>query len=566
MANPSSPAAAGHPTASYDPAEQRGYYSVSEVAALLGVSRVSIWRWISAGRLPVSRLGHRTVRIRREDVDRIVRPFRGHRAQTAVLLGDSVSALALQPGSKDHLVMFYDAEPFLIDRVVEFIAPALKSGDRVALVATPRHRAGVEERLLTAGVDVQTARHQGRYVVKDASRTLSRFMVAGSPDPARFEDVVRQLTADMGRGREVRIFGEMVALLVAQGNANAALRLESLWNQVQPKYPFSLLCAYPMREFRGNALTQLLADACSEHSSVIPTETYSALPEHDDRLREVTALQQKAASLEIEVAERRKVEEQLQRALADERAARDEAEAALRLRDEFLSIASHELRTPITVVGAQAQLMLRRLERTGEFDTERAVQALRSVGSQADKLARLVGQLLDVSRIDSGKLQLEATRTDLAQLVQHTVSATRSLTDEHRISVATPNSLEGSVDPLRLEQVLTNLLDNAIKYSPNGGAVEVVLRQPTATLIELSIRDHGMGVAPEKRHHIFERFYQAHEEPGNRGMGLGLFVSRQIVELHGGHITAEFPEDGGTRFVVRLPLLAPSIRQSAAAD
>jgi len=566
MANPSSPAAAGHPTASDDPAEQRGYYSVSEVAALLGVSRVSIWRWISAGRLPVSRLGHRTVRIRREDVDRLARPLRGHRAQSSVLLGDSLSALALRPGSKDHLVMFYDAEPFLIDSVVEFIAPALKSGDRAAIVATPRHRAGVEERLLAAGVDVQTARHQGRYVIKDASRTLSRFMVAGSPDQARFEDVVRQLTADMGRGREVRIFGEMVALLVAQGNANAALRLESLWNQVQPKYPFSLLCAYPMREFRGNSLTPLLTDACSVHSSVIPTEPYSALPEHDDRLREVAALQQKAASLEIEVAERRKVEEQLQRALADERAARDEAEAALRLRDEFLSIASHELRTPITVVGAQAQLMLRRLERTGEFDTERAVQALRSVGSQADKLARLVGQLLDVSRIDSGKLQLEATRTDLAQLVQHTVSATRSLTDEHRISVATPNSLEGSVDPLRLEQVLTNLLDNAIKYSPNGGAVEVVLRQPTATLIELSIRDHGMGVAPEKRHHIFERFYQAHEEPGNRGMGLGLFVSRQIVELHGGHITAEFPEDGGTRFVVRLPLLAPSIRQSAAAD
>src|SRR2546428_581915 len=462
MAHPSSPAAAGHPTASDDPAEQRGYYSVSEVAALLGVSRVSIWRWISAGRLPVSRLGHRTVRIRREDVDRIVRPFRGHRAQTAVVLGDSMSALALQPGSKDHLVMFYDAEPFLIDSVVEFIAPALKSGDRAALVATPRHRAGVEERLLTAGVDVQTARHQGRYVIKDASRTLSRFMVAGSPDPARFEDVVRQLTADMGRGREGR-----------------------------------------------------------------------------------------------------EVEEQLQGALADERAARDDAEAALRLRDEFLSIASHELRTPITVVGAQAQLMLRRLERTGEFDTERAVQALRSVGSQADKLARLVGQLLDVSRIDSGKLQLEATRTDLAQPAQHTVSATRSLlTDEHRISVATPNSLEGRVDPLRLEQVLTNLLDNAIKYSPYGGAVEVVLRQPTATLIELSIRDHGMGIAPEQRHHIFERFYQAHEEPGNRGMGLGLFVSRQIVELHGGQITAEFPEDGGTRFVVRLPLLAPSIRQS----
>src|SRR5919198_1309810 len=115
-------------------AEERGFYSVSDVAALLGVSRVTIWRWISAGRLPVSRLGHRTVRIRREDVDRIVRPFRGRRSQSAVLLGDSVSALSPEPGSKDHLVMFYDAEPFLIDSVVEFLAPALKSGHRAAIV------------------------------------------------------------------------------------------------------------------------------------------------------------------------------------------------------------------------------------------------------------------------------------------------------------------------------------------------------------------------------------------------------------------------------------------------
>jgi excisionase family DNA binding protein len=547
-------------------AEERGFYSVSEVAALLGVSRVSIWRWISAGRLPVSRLGHRTVRIRREDVDRIARPLRGRRSQTAVLLGDSVSAVALQPGSKDHLVMFYDAEPFLIDSVAEFLAPALKSGDRAAIVATPRHRAEVEERLLAAGVDVLTARHQARYVIKDAGTTLSRFMVAGWPDPARFEAVVRELTAETGHGREMRIYGEMVALLVAQGNARAALMLESLWNQVQPKYPFSILCAYPMRDFHGNAHTELMADACAQHSSVIPTERFSTLAERDDRLRAVAALQQKAASLEIEVAERRKVEEQLQRALAAERAARDEAEAALRLRDEFLSIASHELRTPITVVSAQAQLILRRLERTGEFDAERVVHALRSVGSQADKLARLVGQLLDVSRIDSGRLQLDPSRTDLAQLVQRAVSASQSLTDEHHISLTAPKSLDCRVDPLRLEQVLTNLLDNAIKYSPGGGAVEVVLGQPTPNWIELSIRDHGIGIAPDKREHIFERFYQAHEESGIRGMGLGLYVSRQIVELHGGQIATEFPEDGGTRFVVRLPLSAPSLQAATAAD
>jgi len=323
---------------------------------------------------------------------------------------------------------------------------------------------------------------------------------------------------------------------------------------VQPTYPFSILCAYPMREFHGDARTELMSDACSQHSSVIPTEGFSMLPVRDDRLREVAALQQKAASLEIEVAERRKVEEQLQRALAAERAARDEAEAALRLRDEFLSIASHELRTPITVLGAQAQLILRRLDRTGELDPERVVHALRSVGSQADKLARLVGQLLDVSRIDSGKLSLDPSRTDLAQLVQRAVSASQSLTDEHHIGLVAPRSLDCWVDPLRLEQVLTNLLDNAIKYSPGGGAVEVTLSQPTPTWIKLSIRDHGIGIAPDKREHIFERFYQAHEESGNRGMGLGLYVSRQIVELHGGSILVDAPPGRGTRIVVRLPL------------
>src|SRR5207244_9201002 len=121
-------------------------------------------------------------------------------------------------------------------------------------------------------------------------------------------------------------------------------------------------------------LAAMFAEVCSEHSSVVPTESYSGLDDTDDRLREIVALQQKAASLE--------------RALFAERAARDEAEAALRTREDFLSIASHELRTPITVLGAQAQVSLRRLERTGQLEPERVAQALRTIGSQADKLAR----------------------------------------------------------------------------------------------------------------------------------------------------------------------------------
>jgi signal transduction histidine kinase len=115
------------------------------------------------------------------------------------------------------------------------------------------------------------------------------------------------------------------------------------------------------------------------------------------------------------------------------------------------------------------------------------------------------------------------------------------------------------VDPLRLEQVVTNLLDNAVKYSPNGGAIKVTLalrraRDTAADWAELSVRDYGLGIPPEQRGQIFERFYQAHGNGHKSGLGLGLYISRQIVELHGGEICAEFPPDGGTRFVVRLPI------------
>jgi signal transduction histidine kinase len=110
------------------------------------------------------------------------------------------------------------------------------------------------------------------------------------------------------------------------------------------------------------------------------------------------------------------------------------------------------------------------------------------------------------------------------------------------------------VDPLRLEQVVTNLLDNAIKYSPEGGEIEVELAAPDPTAVRLCVRDRGMGIPPDKRARIFDRYYQAHGEGHLSGMGLGLYISRQIVELHGGRIAAEWPPEGGTHFVVTLPV------------
>jgi signal transduction histidine kinase len=145
----------------------------------------------------------------------------------------------------------------------------------------------------------------------------------------------------------------------------------------------------------------------------------------------------------------------------------------------------------------------------------------------------------------------------VSALVRDVVDAARNQVKDHLVVTDLPNELIAHVDPLRFEQVVTNLIDNAMKYSPEGGEIAVSLACAAGSdEICLVVRDHGVGVPTEHRDHIFDRFYQAHAGgplTSMAGMGLGLYISRQIVEQHGGTIEAEFPEDGGTRFVVKLP-------------
>lgn len=547
-------------------ADDRRYYSISEVAALLGVSRVSVWRWIRAGRLPVARLGHRTTRIAREDLERCLLQVSrsGSRASEDAYADSAAHAAARAPrgdwhdvGPTEHFVQFYEADAVLVEAVADYIGAALGAGEAGIVVATPSHRMDVEARLAARGLDLAAARASGSYVPLDAAETLARFMVDGEPDPDQFVQVVGGIIGRAAEGgRPVRAFGEMVALLAAEGHVEAAIRLEGLWNQLRVHQPFALFCAYPMDRLGGEALAALVGDVCAAHSRVIPAESYNALATADDRLRAIALLQQKARSLQAEVAQRAHAEERLREALEAERVARAAAEGALALRDEFLSVAAHELRTPITALTGHAQLAARRIERDGDLPPERVHQTLQVITGQASKLTRLIGRLLDVSRLQSGQLALEREPTDLAALVQQVVSAVQAASSRQVIRVEAPASLEARLDPLRLEQVLTNLLDNAIKFSPNRDPIDVVLVRPEPGVAELSVRDRGLGIPPEKRGQIFQRFYQAHAGDNRSGLGLGLYICRQIVELHGGAIQVDFPADGGTRFTVRLPLTA----------
>jgi signal transduction histidine kinase len=240
-------------------------------------------------------------------------------------------------------------------------------------------------------------------------------------------------------------------------------------------------------------------------------------------------------------------------AMRREQLARQTAEAAVRVRDEFLSIAAHELRTPIASLIGQAQLLQRRLGREGALSAARANPPIESIVRQSRKMARLISQLMDIARLEAGKLAVEAQMVELGELVEMAAADARDRTTTHRIVVRRQADVQASVDPLRIDQVLSNLLDNAIKYSPSGGAIEVSVVQPERSLVEIAVRDHGIGIPPDRLGRIFERFYQAHGDTYASGMGLGLYVSREIVGLHGGDLRVELPAGGGTRFVVTLP-------------
>jgi PAS domain S-box-containing protein len=244
------------------------------------------------------------------------------------------------------------------------------------------------------------------------------------------------------------------------------------------------------------------------------------------------------------------------RLLEAERAARAEATEAgdaIRLRDEFLSIAAHELKTPITSLLGSAQLLTRRMEQADLGLDTRTRDRVRTIESQAKRLGHLVSQLLDVSRVQAGRLMLDRRPTDVAELTRSVVSGLGERDEAPEIVVRGPEHATASIDALRIEQVLTNLLTNALKYGPREQPILVDI-QPDPGTLKISVRDFGPGIPRQRRRGLFDRFYQARAGDYRSGMGLGLYISRQIVEQHGGHIEAQFPNDGGTRLVVVLPV------------
>ncbi|MHB8576853.1 MAG: ATP-binding protein [Dehalococcoidia bacterium] len=696
-----------------------GFLSMSQAAALLGVSRMTLWRWAKAGRLPMARLGHRTVRISRADLDQLLVET-GSRGPTD---GSAMPAATYQ-----HAVQFYDRDEFLFDSVSRFLATGLRAGEVAIVVATPTHRAALEDSLRADGLDLSAARAAGRYVALDAAEMLSEFMVAGIPDPTRFDAVIGGLITQAVPNRRVRIFGEMVALLAEAGEHAAALCLEALWNALQQRQAFSLLCGYPLHDFGGADGGDQLEPVCAAHSHVIPTESYTTVVTEADRLTAIVALQQKAQRLEAEIAERQRAEAQLReehrlietlyrisatitaeldlttvvqtvtdaatevlgaavgafycrvdneqgesyelqarsgapeaglaavpmprdtamfsptthvsgavrlddvtadarfertvprdgllagqlpirsylavpvvtrtgeaigslcfghpergvfgaraerialgiathaaialdhaRLFREEKLARDAAQRALHMRDEFLGSISHDLRTPLTSITGLSQLLLRQAGRAPSVESARVTKSLRQVDASAARMAAMIDELLDLTRLESGRpLELNRSRTDAVALIRDIVGQHQRGTGIHRLEIVTELTTAAACwDSARMERALSNLLSNAVKYSPDGGTITVRLSTETTAgqaWLRLTVEDEGMGIPAADLPHIFERFHRAANVQGRiKGIGIGLAGAKQIIEQHGGTVRVESNEGVGTQVTVCMP-------------
>lgn len=253
-----------------------------------------------------------------------------------------------------------------------------------------------------------------------------------------------------------------------------------------------------------------------------------------------------------DITERKQAEIHHRQLLLEEQAARMEAEAASQAKDEFITIISHDLRSPVNSILGWTKLL-----QSGNLDAVTTSRALDAIERGATSQARLIEDLLDISRVIRGKLELKIGTVDLISIIES------AITTAHPSAVAKNISLNSLLpqditqicgDPQRFQQVLGNLLSNAIKFTPNQGQIEIKLEQ-TKTEIQITVSDTGRGISAEFLPHIFERYRQESSSHQTVGLGLGLAISRHIVELHGGTISATSSGEGqGATFMIQLPI------------
>ncbi|HEU5104162.1 MAG TPA: PAS domain S-box protein [Roseiflexaceae bacterium] len=486
----------------------------------------------------------------------------------AEAIGRSIQMLA-PPGRADEI-------PQLLE--------LLKRGERVARLETTRRRK--DGSILDVSLTISPIRDSSGAItaastiardITERKRTAERgerlqaiaSALAEALTPAEVADVIisQALAAVGGQAGVIALLGQDAEALEIVGASGYPEQMLASWQRLPLSQPAPLTDAVRSKKAVMIESRAALAERYPrlERQSLAAHNAWAALPLLLEG-RATGALGLSFAASRVFSADERAFLQTLasQCAQALERArlyeaehlARANAESAVRLRDQFLSIAAHELKTPLTSLLGYAQLFQRRTARAGNLSAADQ-RALGVIVDQAGRLNRMVAALLDITRIETGQLSISRAPLDLCELTQRVGEEAREQVGDHPLEISCPAGplmIEG--DDLRLEQVLQNLIQNAAKYSSPGTPVTVRVRRQ-GTYARIDVVDRGMGIPETALPRLFQRFYRAPNVDDRQisGMGIGLYVVKEIVLLHNGTIEVESTEGQGSTFTVRLPLI-----------
>jgi signal transduction histidine kinase len=450
--------------------------------------------------------------------------------------------LSPEPHLNTHSVQFYEDDSFLLDSLTKLIGTTLVAGDAAIVIATPAHRGGLTRRLKALGLDPEISAKLGRYCLLDAAETLSTFMLNGVPNETLFHSFMGYTLSSIrptaeGKRPRLVLFGEMVALLWSEGNIDAAIKLEQLWNGLARSHSFHLHCAYPLKGFDQEGHSQAFLNICAEHSRVVPTEHYTALASEDDRLRHVALLQQQALTAETEAAGRLRAEEALRR--SEKLAASGRLAASI----------AHEINNPLEAISNA--IYLARSSPSSEIPLY-----LKLADEELARVAQITKQTLGFYRETAtpAVVRLSALLDDLLILFSRKFEARNLTVKKQYRGELEIWGLEGE-----LRQVFANQIANAIYAMPQNGCLTIRIRRSKSWSdhqrhgTAVSLVDNGSGISPEALPRIFEPFFTTKHDDGN---GLGLWITHDIVTRHGGSIRARSNARAGasgTIFTTFLP-------------
>jgi len=434
-----------------------------------------------------------------------------------------------------HRVQFYETESFLSQSVSRFVLAGLNHGEAVIVVATDAHVRELENCLRNENIDLNSVLSTKQLLLLDARELLPKIMKEGLPDPVEFRRTVGEVLRDCAsRFPLVRAYGEMVHLLCVEGNFPAALNLEKEWNALAKEMPFQLLCGYSITNFNRETHGVFFDSVCKLHSHIVPTELYSTLTDPDSQSREIARLQQRAQSLEMEVADRLRIEKELRRANED----------LLRI----TYVASHDLKEPLREITTFLQLIKDRY--ADKLDSQGTRFIHHTVNASA-RMRELIEGILLHARMSLEEQPLKSV--DFNSAFEDAV-ANLSIAIRNSCGQVTRTSLPTiRAQSVHIVQLFQNLIGNALKFHKTTIPKVHVSARQDGNLWIFSVTDNGIGIPEPYLESVFTLFQKLHGNSAFPGSGIGLATCKKIVESLGGKIWAESELGQGSTFQFTIP-------------